>query len=52
MQDRHIRGATDGMLFVLWMLCREEDISSNPRLQKCLKEGECLVCVSPPRSAE
>ena len=31
------------MYSVHWMLCREEDISSNPRLLKCLKEGEWTV---------
>lgn len=39
-KDRYIREVTGVMYSVHWMLCREEDISSNPRLQKCLKEGE------------
>ena len=33
------------------MLCREEDISGNLRLQQCLKEGEQLECISPSCSA-
>ena len=40
---RYIREVTGVMYSVHWMLCREEDISSNPRLQKCLKEGEWTV---------
>ena len=31
------------MYSVHGMLCREEDISSNPRLLRCLKEGEWIV---------